>query len=78
MRRPPPRCKRSAPSIPVDWRRAEVEREDLPQFLFGPEDVVAVVGRDGLVANVAKYVGQQPVVGFNPFPDAQRRGADAL
>ncbi len=54
--------------IPVDWRRAEVEREDLPQFLFGPEDVVAVVGRDGLVANVAKYVGQQPVVGFNPFP----------
>ncbi|NTV39448.1 MAG: hypothetical protein HGA51_05760 [Demequinaceae bacterium] len=55
-------------AIPVDWRRAEVEREDLPQFLFGPEDVVAVVGRDGLVANVAKYVGQQPVVGFNPFP----------
>jgi len=54
--------------IPVDWRRAEVEREDLPQFLFGPEDVVAVVGRDGLVANVAKYVAQQPVVGFNPFP----------
>ncbi len=27
-----------------------------------------MVGRDGLVANVAKYVGQQPVVGFNPFP----------
>ena len=55
-------------AIPVDWRRAEVEREDLPQFLFGPEDVIAVVGRDGLVANVAKYVGDQTVVGFNPFP----------
>ncbi len=55
-------------AIPVDWRRAAVEREDLPQFLFGPEDVIAVVGRDGLVANVAKYVGNQTVVGFNPFP----------
>ena len=57
-------------SIPTDWRRAEVEREDLPQFLFAPEDVVAVVGRDGLVANVAKYVREQLVVGFNPFPHA--------
>lgn len=57
-------------SIPADWRRADVEREDLPQFLFGPEDIVAVVGRDGLVANVAKYVGDQVVVGFNPFPHA--------
>lgn len=57
-----------AAAIPADWRRADVEREDLPRFLFGPEDVVAVVGRDGLVANVAKYVDTQPVVGFNPFP----------
>lgn len=57
-------------SIPHEWRRADVEREDLPRFLFGPEDIVAVVGRDGLVANVAKYVGDQPVVGFNPFPQS--------
>lgn len=57
-----------AAGIPADWRRADVEREDLPSFLFGPEDVVAVVGRDGLVANVAKYVDHQPVVGFNPYP----------
>lgn len=57
-----------AAAIPPDWRRADVEREDLPRFLFGPEDVIAVIGRDGLVANVAKYVDAQPVVGFNPFP----------
>ena len=57
-------------AVPADWRRADVERSDLPQFLFGPEDIVAVVGRDGLVANVAKYVGSQPVIGFNPFPHA--------
>jgi len=57
-------------SIPTDWRRADVERADLPQFLFGPEDIVAVVGRDGLVANVAKYVTTQPVVGFNPYPES--------
>lgn len=57
-------------AIPSDWRRANVEREELPQFLFAPEDIVAVVGRDGLVANVAKYVGGQPIVGFNPFPSA--------
>lgn len=55
-------------AVPADWRRASVDREDLPRFLFGPEDIIAVVGRDGLVANVAKYVGDQPVVGFNPFP----------
>lgn len=56
-------------AIPADWRRASVERADLPQFLFGKEDIIAVVGRDGLVANVAKYLDGQPVVGFNPFPD---------
>lgn len=57
-----------ASAIPADWRRADVERSDLPQFLFTPEDIVAVIGRDGLVANVAKYVHGQAVVGFNPFP----------
>jgi len=38
-------------AIPLDWRRAGVERADLDRFLFGPEDVVTVVGQDGLVAN---------------------------
>ena len=56
-------------AIPLDWRRAEVERTDLDRFLFTPGDVVAVVGQDGLVANVAKYLDGQPVIGVNPEPD---------
>jgi hypothetical protein len=56
-------------AIPVDWRRAQVERGDLDRFLFTPEDVVVVVGQDGLVANVAKYLEHQPVIGVNAEPD---------
>ncbi len=56
-------------AVPSDWRQAEVKRADLDRFLFGPEDVVIVVGQDGLVANVAKYLNGQPVLGLNPAPD---------
>lgn len=59
----------AAGAIPVEWRRAEVERADLPRFGFAPEDVVVVVGQDGLVANVAKYLDGQPVVGVDPEPE---------
>ncbi|SCE86323.1 hypothetical protein [Micromonospora mirobrigensis] len=55
-------------AIPADWRRGAVDRADLPRFLFGPEDVVVAVGPDGLVANVAKYLDRQPVVGVDPEP----------
>ncbi|MEV4753845.1 hypothetical protein AB0J86_01830 [Micromonospora sp. NPDC049559] len=55
-------------AIPADWRRGRVDRDDLPRFLFGPEDVVVAVGQDGLVANVAKYLDRQPVVGVDPEP----------
>ncbi|MGY1744676.1 hypothetical protein [Blastococcus sp. SYSU D00695] len=55
-------------AIPVDWRRGSVDRADLPRFLFAPDDVVLVVGQDGLVANVAKYLDGQPVVGVDPEP----------
>src|SRR5262245_27453560 len=55
-------------AIPADWRRGHVDRADLPRFLFGPEDVVLAVGPDGLVANVAKYLNDQPVIGVNPEP----------
>ena len=56
-------------SLPLDWRRGTVLRADLPRFLFSPEDVVIVVGQDGLVANVAKYLHGQPVIGVNPDPE---------
>ncbi|NUS72599.1 MAG: hypothetical protein HOQ05_04245 [Corynebacteriales bacterium] len=56
-----------AHAIPADWRRGAVNRDDLSRFLFSPQDVVIVVGQDGLVANVAKYLRNgQPVVGVNP------------
>ena len=62
-------------AIPVDWRRGTVEREDISRFLFAPEDIIVVVGQDGLVANVAKYLDGQPVVGIDPEPG---RNAGAL
>ena len=55
-------------AIPVDWRRGSVERADVSRFLFSRDDVVMVVGQDGLVANVAKYLDGQPVIGIDPEP----------
>jgi hypothetical protein len=55
-------------AIPADWRRAAVLRPELDRFLFEPDDVVVVLGQDGLVANVAKYLAGQPVIGFNLEP----------
>ncbi|MFJ5530691.1 hypothetical protein [Streptomyces sp. NPDC093261] len=57
-----------AAAVPLTWRQARVERRDLDRFLFAPEDVVVVVGQDGLVANVAKYLAGQPVVGIDTDP----------
>ncbi|MFK0236273.1 hypothetical protein [Streptomyces vinaceus] len=57
-----------AAAVPLTWRSARVERADLDRFLFAPEDVVVVVGQDGLVANTAKYLRGQPVVGIDTDP----------
>ena len=54
--------------VPKDWRIAAVRRAELDRFLFAPEDVVVAVGQDGLVANVAKYLSGQPVIGVNADP----------
>jgi hypothetical protein len=55
-------------AIPPEWRRATVSRGELDRFLFAPDDVIVVLGQDGLVANTAKYLGGQPVIGLNPEP----------
>ena len=55
--------------VPSDWRTATVARADLDRFLFEPEDIVVALGQDGLVANAAKYLDGQPVIGLNPEPD---------
>lgn len=46
-----------------------IDREIVPTFLFAPSDAVITVGQDGLVANVAKYAGAQPIVAVNPDPE---------
>ncbi|MDJ0974958.1 MAG: hypothetical protein QNJ98_10900 [Planctomycetota bacterium] len=60
---------RALGAIPADWRRATAQRADLSRFLFEPADIVVIVGQDGLVANVAKYLDGQRVIGLNPDPD---------
>lgn len=45
-----------------------LDRALLPTYLFAHTDVVVALGPDGLVANAAKYVGAQPLVGVNPDP----------
>jgi NAD kinase len=60
---------RVSQGIPVRWRRSRVDRGDLSRFVFEPEDVVVALGQDGLVANAAKYLAGQRVVGVNPDPD---------
>ncbi|MFF4543575.1 hypothetical protein ACFY1J_04920 [Streptomyces sp. NPDC001406] len=72
-----------ASAVPLTWRQSRVERADLDRFLFAPEDVVVVVGQDGLVANAAKYLAGQPVLGIdsdpgrNPGVLVRHRPADA-
>ncbi len=55
--------------IPARWRRARIDRSDLAGFVFEPEDLILVLGQDGLVANVSKYLEGQLVLGVNPDPE---------
>jgi NAD kinase len=50
--------------IPVQ----SIDRDFVPNFLFGPKDIVVTIGQDGLVANTAKYVLGRPIVAVNPDP----------
>ena len=56
-------------ALPHRWRRTGLSREDLDRFLFSPDDIIVAIGQDGLVANVAKYLSGQPVIGINPDPE---------
>ncbi|SMX32156.1 hypothetical protein [Maliponia aquimaris] len=70
-------------AVPAEWSLAQVARGDLDRFLFFPNDVVVAVGQDGLVANLAKYLDGQPVIGVTPDPESSegvlvRHGAATL
>ena len=43
-----------------------LDRQYLPNFIFGDDDIVVVVGQDGLVANTMKYLKNQVIVAVNP------------
>ena len=49
-------------------RHQVIDRAFLPNFLFGPDDVVVTLGQDGLVANTMKYLDGHPLLGVNPDP----------
>lgn len=49
------------------WGRYQIiERSFLPNFMFGPTDIVIALGQDGLVANTMKYLDGHPLIGLNP------------
>ena len=50
-------------------RLQEIDREYIPNMIFGEKDIVIAVGQDGLVANVMKYLDGQPLIGVNPDPE---------
>ncbi len=54
--------------IPNDIPVVSVERENLPHFLFREKDTVIACGPDGLFVNIAKYLGNQPLIAVNPDP----------
>lgn len=56
-------------AIPPDQRRVHLDRSDLDRFLFAPDDVIVIVGQDGLVPNAAKYLRGQLTIGINPDAD---------
>jgi hypothetical protein len=55
-------------AIPPEQSRTRLDRSDIDRFVFNPDDLLVVVGQDGLVPNVAKYLESQLTIGVNPDP----------
>ncbi|EJK81608.1 hypothetical protein [Rhizobium sp. AP16] len=55
-------------SLRVFGRVLKLNRRYLGNFIFGADDIVVVLGQDGLVANTLKYLDGQHVLGVNPDP----------
>lgn len=49
-------------------RIQRIDRDFLPNMIFGQNDIVIAIGQDGLVANILKYLDGQPLIGINPEP----------
>ncbi len=46
----------------------QLDREHLSTYIFGDDDLIVVLGQDGLVANTLKYLEMQKVIAVNPDP----------
>lgn len=55
-------------TIPRALRSQWIDREFLPNFRFGPDDLIVTLGPDGLVVNTAKYLDRQRLLALNPDP----------
>lgn len=51
------------------YRHQIIERENLANFLFNPNDLIITIGPDGLVVNTAKYLDNQAILAINPDPE---------
>jgi NAD kinase len=56
-------------AVPAGIKSQLIDRELVPRFTFGEEDLVVTVGQDGLVSNTAKYLTGQPILAVNPDPE---------
>lgn len=43
-----------------------IDRQFLPSFIFSDNQLIIVIGQDGLVANTAKYAKNVPIIAVNP------------
>ena len=46
-------------------RVQEIDKEYVPNMIFGEKDIVITLGQDGLVVNAMKYLNGQPLIGVN-------------
>jgi len=53
-------------SVPKEYRLQLIDKDNLATFQFSDRDVIVSVGGAGMLVNVAKYVGTQPVISVNP------------
>lgn len=56
-------------AVPNGIKSQVIQRDIVPQFTFGEDDLVIAIGQDGLVSNTAKYLSGQPILGVNPDPE---------
>ena len=56
-------------AIPAEQQRVRLDRGDLDRFIFRDDDIIVIVGQDGLVPNVAKYLKGQTVIGISSDPE---------